>query len=183
MSEQRLMDLREAPLTWPSALKPRGGNPPDKETFGNWWSRNNKRLSNLHPQIAEQWIYKHWGYTPYGAIPLDRLVWRIEEWTTEYFLEWVDLIFSSPHGSCEFDYSVFHAKRFEPGLTMDATGTWNIPPVVIETPNGVCADKGRLPNVRYWLIEGHQRWRCLRGFNAHGECALSHKVFVLGLLD
>jgi hypothetical protein len=77
----------------------------------------------------------------------------------------------------------FHGKKFEPFSSLDATGTWNIPPVVLATPAGVRIAKGDFPEARYWLIEGHMRRRYLGALASSGQGGghpdALHEIFVL----
>ena len=64
---------------------------------------------------------------------------------------------------------------------MDATGTWNIPPVIVESPGGFLTQTGERRDLRHWLVEGHQRRRYLHALAHRGEGAADHDVFVLSL--
>ena len=168
-----------APSAWPNSLKPIGAGTVQCESFATWWERHKTTLAHLHPMIAEQWIYKHWIWSPYRNVPLDHLVWQQELWRTRRIL---DEVFVRPQfGKLKpaFDYDVFHGKFFEPGRTMDRTGTWNYPIVVLLTPNGVKTTRRLFAQVRYCLIEGHQRVRYLNALSARGKCAAEHCVFLL----
>jgi hypothetical protein len=164
---------------WDEALKPDGYGTSQHEPFETWRKRNHLILAHLHPKIVEQWVYKHWTRSPYRHLPLSQLSWRQEAWATERILSKVFIreAFGPLEPSC--DYKAFHGKKREPGLTMDTTGTWNYPIVVLKTPNGVKDDWKTLPGVRYCLIEGHQRMRYLNALNVRRECASEHSVFVL----
>jgi hypothetical protein len=83
-----MIDLRpEHILTWPEELKPLGeGSLVDKEPFRPWWERHQGRLSHLHPQIAEQWVHRHWNHSPFCHLDLNRISWRLELWMTERLL-------------------------------------------------------------------------------------------------
>jgi hypothetical protein len=129
--------------------------------------------------IAEQWVYKHWTQSPYRNLPLEHLVWRQESWKTRRILN--EVLVRPQVGELQpsFDYDQFHGKHFEPGLTMDRTRTWNYPIVILETPNGVRTKTCLRPEVRYCLIEGHQRFRYLNALAARCECAREHLLFIL----
>jgi hypothetical protein len=168
---------------WDASLVPVGNGTYEKAHFETWWDRNRARLSHLHPTIAEQWIYKHWVSSPYGHLPVERLLWRQENWATERILS--EIYVRAQFGSLEpsFDYEVFHRKHFEPGLTMDRTGTWNYPIIILETPDGVKTLSAVDPGVRYCLIEGHQRFRYLNALSFRNESAAEHALFILTLGD
>jgi hypothetical protein len=65
---------------------------------------------------------------------------------------------------------------------MRATGTWNIPTVIIEAPRGALWPTGSDPR-RFFLIEGHQRMRCLAAFHRYAGCASEHETFILRYPD
>jgi hypothetical protein len=158
---------------------PAGFGTAQKEPFESWQKRNNQALAHLHPAISEQWIYKHWTSSPYKNLPIEGLTWRQDKWKTDKILN--DVFRRWPSGPLEpkYDYDTFHGKAFEPGLTMDKTGSWNYPIVILETPEGVRTLSGTLPDVRYCLIEGHQRVRYLNALKSRGEGADEHLVFIV----
>jgi len=169
-----------AETAWDKSLEPQGHGTFGKERFGPWWKRNEASLAHLHPIIAEQWIYKHWTLSPYKHLPIVNLSWRKEKWSTERILSEVYIREGFGKLSPAFDYRCFHDKEYEPGLTMDATGTWNYPIVVLQTPDGIRTESGRVNSaIRYCLIEGHQRVRYLNALTFHGAAAAEHCLFVL----
>jgi hypothetical protein len=181
-----LIDVRgRHALVWDPPLEPIGHGKFDKEPFEAWWERNGHRLPDLHPLVAEQWVYKYWRHSPFCHLPLERLSCRLERWPVEHILS--DVAWSMPDSDDDpqFNYQVFHGRSSEPGWTMDATRTWNIPPVILEAPDGLLTDIGERPDARYWLIEGHQRRRYLHALASRSEGAgrpgTTHEVFVLTL--
>jgi hypothetical protein len=104
-------------------------------------------INNLHPMIAEQWIYRHWKHSPYCYLPIERLRWRQEEWdvaTVRNVFVRPDFGFDNP----EQDFAIFHTKQFEkaePHKSLNLIGTWNYPIVVMHTPDGILPkEKSRL---------------------------------------
>jgi hypothetical protein len=163
---------------WDASLKPA-----QDESFDEWWKRAGETLSHLHQKIAEQWIYRHWERTPYKNVPIKELLWRQETWATERVLS--EVFIREEYGSLDpaFDYGVFHGRNREPGRTMDKTGTWDYPIVVLETPDGVKKMSGVDRTIRYCLIEGHQRFRYLNALYSRNECATEHSLFTLTLKE
>ncbi|TIU42472.1 MAG: hypothetical protein E5W28_01095 [Mesorhizobium sp.] len=142
-----------------------------RETFDDWWVRNSSRLVQLHPMIAEQWVYRHWTLSPYCHLPL-------EEWTTQQVLR--DVFIADINVDAEHDFKVFNEfGGIPPAPVMNATGTWDYPILVLETPSGVQTYTGELPEVRCLLIEGHNRYRYLNALAAKGRVSAHHTVFVL----
>lgn len=177
-----LIDVRPRyALAWDGALEPIGHDTFEKEPFAAWWARNGARLADIHPLVAEQWVYRHWRHSPFCHLRLEGLACRPERWTTGRILREVGWGWPDSDEHPEFNYETFHGKPFEPGKTMDATGTWNIPLVVLEAPDGVLTAEGERPDLRFWLFEGHQRRRYLHAVAQRGEAAAEHDVFVLSL--
>lgn len=172
--------LHEGPSTWCELLKPRGEGEGCKEEFGPWWSRNEKYLSNLDPLVAEQWIYRHWTGTPYRCIPLSPLTCKRERWSTDKILSKVGNQ-RKKYWDVQFDYTQLNSHSNEPARSMNETGTWNYPIVILKTPNGVQSNEGVFRNVFYWLIEGHQRMRYLNAAQHFRALNSEHEVFVLDL--
>lgn len=171
---------------WPEELRPIGDGDIEMEAFAPWWERHRPRLVHLHPLIAEQWIYRHFRGTRFRFLPLDDLVWRQEEWTTDAFLGAVHLEFGEPDEPWR-DYEIFQRGGWNgtPLLTAQGwrNGSWDVPPVVLETPDGVRSYDDPLPDVRYLVIEGSKRFRYLRALNDQGEPTGPHEVFVLSSPD
>lgn len=110
------------------------------------------------------------------------LCWRQEQWPTSRILSEVGHILSDELNH-KFDYETFNGKDFEPGLTMDRIGTWNIPIIILESPLGFITRRGKRHDLRYWLIEGHQRMRYLNALYHRNACAEKHFVYILNLLS
>jgi hypothetical protein len=169
----------EGDLAWGSALAPLRDGDMDREEFGPWWERNAVALAHLHPQIAEQWVHRHWSHSPYSCLPLEGLTWTLETWS-------VSSLLSAHMPRCQFDpshdYATFNKYGGLPtARAMNATGTWDYPVILLHTPEGVMDLEGPLPDVRHVLIEGHCRMRYLNALvvRGRGEAAESHQVFVL----
>src|SRR5688572_4769232 len=58
----------------------------EKEAFAPWWDRHGRELAHLHPQLAEQWIHRHWGDTEFMFLPIDTLRWELAEMEGEEIL-------------------------------------------------------------------------------------------------
>ena len=172
----------ECECVWDEALEPVGEGTPVKETFSSWCDRYKSRLGNLHPEIAEQWIYRHWTKSPFKNLPLERLRWRLEEWKTSKILSDIHIRDGFGPFSPDWDFKRFGTVETEPFKSLRSTGSWKCPIIIIDAPDGV-RDRGEhIPNVRYCLIEGHQRMCYLNALAAHSRVASSHRVFVLTLV-
>jgi hypothetical protein len=180
-----MLNLRNPDLpVWSGELKPVSEGELGKEPFNTWWTRHRGRLRNLHPEIAEQWIYRHWTYSHFSFLPLERLTWREEVWDSDKILS---VVVRYGHDGCDyapdFDYCTFRrrggADRLQTARALDA-GTWDFAIVVLEAPDGFLDARRPLPDARYVLIEGHQRMRYLNALRTRNWRPLGpHRVFVL----
>ena len=164
--------------TWSPELKQN----PNSEPFDEWWDRCYLLVGHLHPKIAEQWIYKYWRDSPYCYLPIERLRWREEQWSTETIINDVFVTASwGPHDA-DSDFRAYQSDgRFTaipPFKFFRQNGTWDYPIVVLHTPDGV-QSRGKLVPAKYCLIEGHVRIRALKAWHGRGRLADKHSVFVL----
>lgn len=184
-----MIDLKSRCKVWPDWLKPSKPNGYDKEPFQIWWGRCQSNFSHLPLKVCEQWIYRHWEETEYSFIPLEKLSCQLEQWETKRILNsigiWDEgLISDEGHKYCSpsWDYDILREKGGEPLETMEKTGTWNIPIVVLYSEKGFETFQGARSDICYWLIEGHKRIRCLNAMIHHGQVARSHQLYILSLI-
>ncbi|WP_431017285.1 hypothetical protein [Bradyrhizobium pachyrhizi] len=176
-----MLDLREhRHCVWDQALCPIGEGE-NKESFAKWWARHEGRLAHLHPQIAEQWIYRHWAHSYMAFLPLEGLTWRHEIWEGDEILKRVHMEFGGPMNA-EHDFRVFNGRPpFGPPATALALnqGTWDIPLLVLETPAGIRSMERDLPDTRYVVAEGSKRMRYLYALRQHDKAPGPHELFIL----
>jgi hypothetical protein len=174
-----MIDLRTGHnLAWFGDLRPIGEGTWEKEPFDPWWERNQGHLGSLHPRIAEQWVHRHWQNSPFCHLELERISWRFERWSTQRLLAEVVRPDPADETNLTHDYALYRDRDSEPARTIRATGTWDIPIIIIEAPNGALRSSG--PDARhFFLIEGHQRMRCLAVFDRFANCASEHETFIL----
>jgi hypothetical protein len=174
----------ECECAWDSALKPIGEFW-NREAFDLWWDRCQTQVGHLHPMIAEQWVHRPWGESPYRHLPIEQLRWCLEEWDTSKILEkvYVRRHFGEFHPDSDLQYiQNTDSQKFKSlQAHLKATGTWDYPIVVIETPEGVLDYDTLFPEFRFCLIEGHKRLRYLNVFASQSLTANRHDVFVLTL--
>ncbi len=181
-----MLDLRRRwECVWDCGLRPVGHNGDDgiaaKEPFAAWWARHAEALAHLHPQIAEQWIYRHWSDSYMAFLPLPALTWRREHWDADRILRDVRLEFGGPMDA-GYDYHAMNSSDgFGPISTARAlnTGTWDMPLLALSTPNGVRSLDGDLPEVRFVVAEGAKRMRYLNALRARSEAPGPHEVLIL----
>jgi hypothetical protein len=173
----------ERPPVWPERLKPVGEGGFDKEPFEEWWGRQETELGHLPAELCEQWIYRHWHYSPFAFLPLDNLV--CEELSL-FTPDIIDNVHREYGGELNpgFDRNVFERGTLgEPLPTAKAfleRGTWDYPIVVLRTPNGFAGFTRVSQNIRLVLVEGHQRHRYLNALAFFRAAPPGpHRVFVL----
>lgn len=174
-------DALEGTCVWNPTLK-QNVEFPYKEPFQDWWCRCEPLLSHLHPQIAEQWIHRHWKNSPYCYLPIERLRWWQEQWTAATIINDVFVTPNwGPHDP-ESDFEMYQSDpRFKDILPFTAfrqNQTWDYPIVVIQTPGGV-RSRERIVPAPYCLIEGHVRIRALKAWHGRAPLAAKHSVFIL----
>lgn len=163
-------------------FRPIGEDTFDQETFDSWWERHQADLGDLHPQVCEQWIYRHWRGTRHRWLDPRQLTSRHEVFETDAFLAAVHLHWGGP-AQAEFDYEVFRADK--PNALPTAApqnwtgGTWTIMPVLLETPEGVKFHDAEYPDTRYLVVEGSKRYRWLNALAHRGDPTGPHLCYVL----
>lgn len=182
----------EAPLNldkvdhdaWHFSLKRQGDDTFDPEPFDEWWGRVSSALSHLPKDLCEQWIYRHWFNSSFSFLPLDKLTCVREQWDGDKVLASVYRT-TDDELNPQFDYDTFHRgggeDRHQTAVALDS-GTWDFPIVLLATPSGVINNGQSRPNVRYVLVEGHQRHRYLNALHALGRApAGTHEVLILSV--
>lgn len=175
------LDLsRRWDCVWGQALRPIGEGDLDKESFDAWWARCGDSLRHLDPRIAEQWIHRHWSQSYMAFLELDFVTWRLESWSGDRILSEVHLEFGGPMNA-EHDYAAFNNRGLGPLATARAMnrGTWDMPLLALETPNGIMSASEELPEVRYVVAEGSKRMRYLNALRHRGQGEGPHEIFIL----
>lgn len=178
-----MFDFRhQPPSVWPEHLRPEGEGTVHKEHFPQWWARHSSELSHLHPQLAEQWIHRHWEGTEFRFLPLDTLTWELVLMDGEDIMRTVRREIARRLDP-EFDYEQLHGllafEKSQTAIELD-DGTWSLPIVALATPSGWIARHAELPDERLMLVEGHQRHRYLNALHAKGIApAGPHQVFII----
>lgn len=187
MRKNGRIDLRSSERVWPNKLAPRGSGF-HREPFDAWWQRVSRLIPNIHPQVAEQWVHRHWQESPYGGIPLDDLATTLQRWTTIQILNAVHI-----HGwelNAVHDMGLFseaHQLSSDGHPTVrpfQCHGTWDYPIIVFEPSPRLFVDGIRVPSAKCLLIEGHSRLRYLSAIALlgappdHISLRDEHEVFV-----
>ena len=128
-----MLELRNRnEVVWPEALRPIQDDQDNKEPLSDWQARHADALSHLHPLVQEQWIYRHFQESRPRAARL------VDGDIANCGTSRPSLLGGPPDPDC--DYRSSHdGGGFGPVETVRrwANGTWNIPPVFLETPLGV----------------------------------------------
>lgn len=178
-----MFDFRShRPSVWPVHLRPKGEGTGHQEAFSPWWERHKEELNHLHPQLAEQWIYRHWGGTEFTFLPIESLKWELVAMAGEEILSSIRREISR----ClepDFDYDQFQGdlgfEKSPTAVELDE-GTWPFPIVALSTPSGWRARHADLPDERLMLVEGHQRHRYLNALHHKGLAPPGpHDVFII----
>lgn len=171
---------------WASEMRSPSTFEHDIERFEEWWTNHRAYLEHLGPIVAEQWIYRHFDRSEYFGLPLEYLRVQLERMATNTLLTDV-YVAGWENEPAEYDWQNFYEPAHgnpvprEPGLLMLASGTPRTPILLLHTPEGFVLPNGCEHDRPYCLIEGHTRWRCIRGLNTCGQAAPEHDVLLLTL--
>lgn len=182
IQQSKPLDWSRLTCAWPKDLKPGGEGSVCKEPFADWWSRNYASISHLPEDLCEQWVYRHWTYSPFTFLPIDTLQCERRIFQGEELLASVFRAFGGDLNP-QFDYETFQRgggdARHQTARALDE-GTWDYPMILLKTPHGlVCCGK-RQEDVRLVIVEGHQRHRYLNALHALGRPPRGpHEVFLL----
>ena len=177
-----MLDLRKfGDPVWPKELMPIGIDGLTKESYEDWRTLVGDEIHHLHPEISEQWIYRHWTQSPLSFLAIPDLEWREEIWTPDQFLAEVRTWRGNEPLNPEFDYGVFHQFGTHPTAEALDNGAWDYAPIVLSTPEGFIDTIGEKVDARYLLVEGHQRRRYLNALVTRGAKLPPQRVFVLSI--
>lgn len=179
-----MINLREIgdKCVWPECLKPKGYGDHAVEDFGCWWDRNREELNNLPEALAKQWIYRHWQDSVTSFIPLEGLECVVEAWPAHDFLSRVGTVRGNEPMDPVRDFELFSQKRIgkkHPTAKDLDEGYWDLPLVVLRTPEGFIDRIGEKIDKEFLLVEGHKRRRYLNALLNKGDTIVDQKVFVL----
>jgi hypothetical protein len=176
-----MLDLSNLPdCAWPEKLRPIGEGTFEKENFASWWCRYENEFSHLDSRVLEQWVHRHWLYSDFSFIPLDTLNCELVVWPVDQILGEVFNRLEVNYAP-QFDYDVFHEfGETHPTAKALDLGAWDYPIIVVRTPSGIrTCDGCERPEVRFLLVEGHQRVRYLNALNSRSVVLKPQDLFIL----
>ncbi len=157
---------------WSPKIKPYVGVDNDKEPFDEWFSRISKHIPNIPKNVAEHWIYRHYGHSPYEHFPIDQLSFELQSWPIEQLY---CVSFGDSWGTINEDFSPEYCKDPLFRIMLDK-GTWPHPIIVLNNHNGI-KNSCEKPLSRLHLIEGHRRLTYLRHIKSTAKPI--HDVWVM----
>jgi len=172
--------------TWADQWEPSLSRSPDDgsvsgetESLEDYLARVRPLVGHLPKPVIEQWIYRHFRYTEYRNIPLEKLTAQPETWQTDKILA-IGSVFAPNELQDELGpTSGLRNWQSEPALAFRAAGTWDFPILIMEHEDGFLDEEGILTPYKYWLIEGRLRFRFLNYWHDEGKANDKHKVWVI----
>jgi hypothetical protein len=152
----------------------------DVEPFGEWWPRVREQLPHVPEDVAEHWVHRNFNDTPYAFLPLDRLRFERQPWSTDQ----LNAVRFGSHWGNRPDLGKLDGaeERNDPlACMMIEAGTWPAPVLVLDNRDGQ-KETGGEPMSRWHLIEGHLRLTYLRGLLRRGIANPQHDVWVVTLV-
>jgi hypothetical protein len=167
----------ETTTMWPAKIAPKvGASDFDKESFVDWYRRIKPLIPHVPENVAEHWLHRHWGYSPYESLPLARLRFSLQTWPLERFhrVEYGSTWKISPNNCNRLYEPEIRSTRL--AQLMLATGTWPAPVIILDNHDGSLKHRGR--RMAPWqLIEGHLRLWYLRCLESRNEATAFHQVW------
>ena len=110
---------------------------------------------------------------------LELISWELVAWPSSKILSDVHLEFGGPMNP-DNDYRAFNPHGcLTPTARALNQGTWDIPLLVLSTPNGIRSITGELPHVRFIVAEGSKRMRYLNALYHRNEALGPHDLFIM----
>ena len=162
---------------WPEEWQPRGWQSFEHEDFEVWWERLGSQFPNLDPRVLEQLVHRHFELSFFSGFPLLEFRSELELLPTGQILRDVgyDDCWSTTHTPESLDahykdinHEAYAVGRQEPFKTLNASGTWKTPILLVHSPTGFVSGDRPLPEFRLWLLEGHRRLDYLRALAPRG---------------
>jgi hypothetical protein len=144
------------------------------EAFSSWWARVRQSLPNVPEDVAQQWIHRHWGQSPYEWLPLRSLVFSEETWPLNRMLDTV--AGRVGHEERHWGNAPLEIPSSWLGNSVSRLGTWPVRVVVFDNSSAA------LPEFHpAQLLEGHTRLGYLRTLAQAGSAKATHDVWVARL--
>ncbi len=160
------------------------GEGQEREPFSLWFARVEHRIPNIPRNVAEHWLHRHWGDSPYYGMPLEQLRFRQEGWSNDKFIE----IETGPQWSFGKRVEAYlHDPSYRPRQTdmlwetMSRHGTWPQPIIVLDNPTGFAGPMATTIRSRWLLVEGHLRATYLHYLITDGRAQPTHQVWVCSM--
>jgi len=156
------------------------GEEPNRELFAEWYPRVKEQLANVPADVAEHWLHRHWGHSPFYFLPLETMRFSQVQWSRRELDEvrfterwgntpnWHDALVAAPekHGG---NWLFRH---------MASAGTWPAPIIVLDNAWGLVDPMFASPLPRLVLVEGHRRLEYIRAFFTMGKAMPQHSVWL-----
>ncbi len=153
-----------------------------REPFERWFARVQSNIQHVPKCVAEQWLHRHWGYSPYHWLPIADLRFQRQAWGHDAILRigegeeprW------SPCWPEQLGVVGSTWAEMWLGKHMVAHGTWPVPIIVLDNVDGLKCPFGE-PLARIHLIEGHMRSAFIHHLIKTGKAKVDHDVWVATL--
>ncbi len=130
--------------------------------------------------VAEHWVYRHFGHSPYAFLPLQRLRFERHTWTNRQFdqVTFGDDWRWTTNDLSRLDHDGHRSSWL--GANMIEHGTWPEPILIFDNASGL-SDSSGVPMGRWHLLEGHQRLTYLRCLADKGQAKSEHDTWIVTL--
>lgn len=152
--------------------------------FADWWQRVHAHFDRVPVNVAEQWLHRHWGHSPYGFLSSSRYDFTSVLWDSERLsdiLTWVDDW--DPKATLQFGLGMlpmdFWLVRY-----MRQHRTFPEPIVVLDNRDHTLSSESAIPAgptfpATFILVEGHRRHAIGLAMHSAGEFAREVPIWLM----
>lgn len=159
--------------SYPKHLAPQLNKGGGVETpFDEWWPRVRQSFSNVPDDVAEQWLHRHWGSSPFGWLISTRYRFENGTLSSEQLLDiWNTCDDTRDDAIKTGQFRV--TQKFWVRDYMVEHGTFPVPIIVLDNSDAHLASDADYPDSlepRPWiLVEGHRRYEVAVGLQQQGK--------------
>jgi hypothetical protein len=156
----------------------------DSVAFSKWWERVHTSYPSVPVDVAQQWLHRHWGLSPFGFLTSSRYSFSRDHWPSTQLSD----VKSRANG---WDI----AKTLDRGKYLYSLDTWlvqfmrthrsfPVPIIILDNRAGAIQGDASLPVDEtvprsYIVVEGHTRFELATWLRQLGELEPEVEVWVM----
>lgn len=152
--------------------------------FQEWWSSVARAFPNVPGEVAEQWLHRHWGHSPYRYLPSSRYAFEKQAFAPAQIAEiqsrFVDWSYEKAiaQGKHINGCDIWLSRQFQQSKQMP------IPMVLLDNRDGHLDELAEKPSYEVLphaiiVIEGHRRHALACYFHSRGDFVTKFDAWVM----